>query len=102
LRQARPGVSYIAEQAGLPVIPVGIVGTTDDFWQKASKGKRPQLEMRIGKPFQLPPLKDKGIERRECRQRNADLVMRHIAGLLPEEYRGIYAEDAIFTDSNTV
>jgi 1-acyl-sn-glycerol-3-phosphate acyltransferase len=101
LRQAKPGISYIAEQTGLAVIPVGIVGTTDDFLKKASKGKRPQLEMRIGKPFQLPPIKDKGTERRESRQRNADLVMRHIAGLLPEEYRGIYAEAAIIPDSNT-
>jgi 1-acyl-sn-glycerol-3-phosphate acyltransferase len=96
LRQAKPGISYIAEQTGLPVIPVGIVGTTDDFWHKASKGKRPLLEMRIGKPIQLPPGKGKGAERRESRQRNADLVMRHIAGLLPEEYRGVYAESAIF------
>jgi 1-acyl-sn-glycerol-3-phosphate acyltransferase len=99
LREAKPGVSYIAERAGLPIIPVGIVGTTDDFWQKASKGKRPRLEMHIGKPFQLPPVTGKGTERRESRQRIADLVMRHIAGLLPEEYRGVYAENAIFSES---
>jgi len=101
LRLAKPGVSYIAEQTGLPVVPVGIVGTTDDFWRKASKGKRPQLEMRIGKPIQLPPVKGKGTERRLSRQRNADLVMRHIAGLLPEGYRGVYAESAIFPDLKT-
>ena len=101
LRQAKPGVSYIAEQTGLPVIPVGIVGTTDDFWKKASKGKRPQLEMHIGKPFHLPPVEGKGMERRESRQRNADLVMRHIAGLLPEGYRGIYAESVIFPQTKT-
>jgi 1-acyl-sn-glycerol-3-phosphate acyltransferase len=101
LRQAWPGIAYIAEQAGLPVIPVGIVGTKDDFWQKASKGKRPKLEMHIGKPLQLPPVEGKGNERRESRQRNADLVMRHIAGLLPEDYRGVYAECAIFPDAKT-
>jgi 1-acyl-sn-glycerol-3-phosphate acyltransferase len=101
MRLARPGIAYIAEQTGLPVVPVGIVGTTDDFWQKASKGKRPQLEMRIGKPIQLPPVEGKGAERRESRQRNADLVMSHIAGLLPENYRGVYAESAIFPDSKT-
>jgi 1-acyl-sn-glycerol-3-phosphate acyltransferase len=95
LRRAKPGISYIAEQTGLEVIPVGIVGTTDDFWHKASKGRRPKLEMHIGKAIQLPPLNGKGTERREARQINADLVMRHIAGLLPEEYRGVYAESAI-------
>lgn len=99
MRQAMPGIAYIAEQTGLPVIPVGIVGTTDDFWQKASKGKRPQLEMRIGRPIRLPAVDGKGAERRESRQRNADLVMRSIAGLLPEEYRGVYAESAIFPDA---
>jgi hypothetical protein len=54
--------------------------------------------MHIGKPFHLPPVEGKGAERRESRQRNADLVMRHIAGLLPENYRGVYAVSAIFPD----
>jgi 1-acyl-sn-glycerol-3-phosphate acyltransferase len=101
LRQAKPGVSYIAEQTRLAVIPVGIVGTTDDFWQKASKGKRPGLEMHIGKPIQLSAGSGKGANRHESRQINADLVMRHIAGLLPEEYRGVYAETAIFPGTQT-
>ncbi len=99
MRTAFPGVSYIAERTGVPVIPVGIVGTTDDFFKKASKGMRPLLEMRIGKPFLLPPVEGKGESRRESRQQNADLVMRHIAGLLPEEYRGVYADNAIFPAS---
>jgi 1-acyl-sn-glycerol-3-phosphate acyltransferase len=102
LRQARPGVAYIAEESGLPVIPVAIVGTTDDFWKKASKGQRPRLEMHIGKPIQLPPVQGNGAMRRESRRQNADLVMRHIAGLLPEEYRGVYSQDAIFPDAESV
>lgn len=101
LRQAKPGIAYIAEQTGLPVIPVGVVGTKDDFMKKAIKGKRPPLEMHIGKPILLPPVEGKGEERRASRQSNADLVMRHIAGLLPEEYRGVYAESAIFPDKKT-
>jgi 1-acyl-sn-glycerol-3-phosphate acyltransferase len=101
MRQAKAGIAFIVEQTGLPVVPVAIVGTTDDFFQKASKGKRPQLEMRIGKPIHIPPIEAKGAERREARQRNADLVMRHIAGLLPENYRGFYADSAIFPDSET-
>ena len=95
LRQGKPGIAYIAEQSGLPIVPVGIVGTTDDFWHKATKGKRPPLEMHIGMPIRLPPIEGRGVERREARQRNADLVMAHIAGLLPEEYRGVYRTNAI-------
>ncbi len=56
LRRAKPGIAYLAELSGIPVLPVGIVGTTDDFWKKAKRGERPQLEMRIGKLIQLPKI----------------------------------------------
>ncbi len=95
MKRAMPGVGYIIEHAQVPVIPVGLVGTTDDFWQRATHGERPQLEMHIGKPIVFPPITQKGAERREARQINADLVMRHIAGLLPEEYHGAYTGQAI-------
>ncbi|MEW5938401.1 MAG: lysophospholipid acyltransferase family protein [Chloroflexota bacterium] len=97
MRRAKPGIAYIVEATRVPVVPVGLVGTTDDFWQRARRGERPPLEMRIGKPFRLPPIEEstRGAARREARQRNADLVMSHLAGLLPEEYRGAYAESAI-------
>jgi len=96
MRRAKSGVAYIVEQTGVPVVPVGLVGTTEDFWQRAKRGERPQLEMRIGRPINLPEITVKGNERHEARQQNADLVMRHLAGLLPEEYRGVYAESTIF------
>ncbi len=90
MKQAKPGVAYIIEKAGVPVVPVGIVGTTDDFFKKAIKGERRLLEMNIGKPFLLPSVSGKGEEKREGRQKNADLVMSKIAALLPAEYRGYY------------
>jgi 1-acyl-sn-glycerol-3-phosphate acyltransferase len=95
MQRALPGVAYIIEKTGVPVVPAGLVGTTDDFWQRAKRGERPHLELRIGKPFDLPPITEKGTARREARQRNADLVMGYIAGLLPEDYRGVYAYSAI-------
>jgi 1-acyl-sn-glycerol-3-phosphate acyltransferase len=94
MQRARPGVAYLAEESGLPVVPVGIVGTTDDFWHKARRGRRPRLEMHIGKPIHLPPVEGRGAGRREARQRNADLVMQKIAELLPEEYRGVYGDSS--------
>lgn len=98
MRRAKPGVAYIVEQTGVPVLPVGLVGTTEDFWQRATRGKtRPSLEMRIGKPIQLPVITARGMERHTIRQQHADLVMSHLAGLLPEEYRGEYAGSAIPT-----
>jgi 1-acyl-sn-glycerol-3-phosphate acyltransferase len=95
MRRAMPGIAFILERARVPVVPVGVVGTTDDFAKKAFRFKRPSLEMHIGKPFHLPPIEGSGQQRREARQRNADLVMGHIAALLPEAYRGVYADQVI-------
>lgn len=95
MRRALPGIAYIVEQTGVPVVPVGLVGTTEDFWQRARRGEKPPLEIHIGVPVTLPLISEIGVARREARQRNADLVMQHLAGLLPEEYRGVYAETAI-------
>ncbi len=95
MQRAMPGLGYIIEHARVPVIPVGILGTTGDFWQRAKRGKRPTIELRIGKPIHFSSIQEKGAARREARQRNADLVMRYIAGLLPPEYHGVYAGQSI-------
>ncbi len=95
MRPAKSGIAYLVERSRVPVVPVGVVGTTDDLLQQISRGKRPKLEMHIGKPIQLPPVEGAGDARREIRRCNADLVMAHIAGLLPESYRGYYADRAI-------
>lgn len=90
MRKALPGVAYIADKTGVPVVPVGITGTTDDFIDKAIRLRRPRLEMRIGKPINLPVIEGKGAARREALQSNADLIMQAIATLMPSEYRGVY------------
>ncbi len=97
MRRAKPGIAYILDEANVPVIPVGIVGTTDDLFKKGLRLERPKIEIRIGKPIRLPSLEGRGEERREARQRHADLIMSHIAGLLPPEYRGVYSDSAIFS-----
>ncbi|GAB4482615.1 MAG: lysophospholipid acyltransferase family protein [Anaerolineales bacterium] len=95
MRRARPGVAFILEAAGVPVLPVAVIGTADDFFQRAIRGGRPRLILRVGRPFSVPALSGRGEERRLARQQIADLVMSHIAGLLPADYRGVYAESAI-------
>jgi 1-acyl-sn-glycerol-3-phosphate acyltransferase len=95
MRRAKPGIAHIVDGARVPVVPAGIVGTSDDLLKRALRFQRPQLELRVGKPFMLPPIEGRGEARREARQRNADLVMQHLAGLLPPEYRGVYADSAI-------
>lgn len=90
MRRALPGVAYAVDKARVPVIPVGVMGATGDFLKRALKFERPVIEMRIGVPIYLPPVDGRGELRRRALQNNADLIMQHIAALLPEEYGGYY------------
>lgn len=98
MRQALPGIAYLVEKASsqspIPVIPVGILGALDDYLDKALHARRPPLQMNIGAPLYLPPLPRRNPERRQAMQENTDLIMRHIAALLPPQYHGVYADPA--------
>lgn len=96
MRRAKAGIAYIVDLAGVPVLPVGISGATDDFLKRAVQLKRPQITMRIGAPLELAPLRGRGEEKREMRQANADRIMSHIAGLLPEPYWGVYSPEGSY------
>jgi len=91
LQAGQPGIAYIIEKCPVPVIPVGIVGTTEDFLNLALHFQRPKLEIRIGKPIHLDFAEDTRGERRATRQKNIDMIMHQIAALLPDEYQGVYA-----------
>lgn len=95
MRRALPGVAYIVEKTGVPVVPVGVVGATDDFMRRALHFKRPRLEMRIGQPFHLPTVEGKGADRRAALQANADQIMQAIAALVPSEYHGVYQSSEV-------
>ena len=95
MRRALPGVAYIVDKTGVPVVPVGIVGASDDLLDRAFHFKRPKLEMRIGKPFSLPAVQGKGAERRESLQANSDQIMQAIASLMPAEYHGVYQDPRV-------
>jgi 1-acyl-sn-glycerol-3-phosphate acyltransferase len=95
MRRAKRGTAYIVEKTNVPVLPVGLIGTTEDYWKRATRGKRPLIETRIGKPLDMPKITSKGKQKHADRQSNVDLIMNHLAGLLPEEYRGVYADTAI-------
>jgi 1-acyl-sn-glycerol-3-phosphate acyltransferase len=90
MHRAMPGVAYLVEKTKVPVVPVGVAGTTDDFFDRAIHFHRPKVEIHIGKPIILPAVEGKGAVRREALQANADRIMREIGALLPAEYRGVY------------
>lgn len=106
MRRALPGAAYIVGKTNLPVLPVGIIGTSDDLFDRifaSWRGRipKPRLEMRIGPPLQLPPIEGRGEARRQALQRNIDQVMIHIGKLLPPEYHGVYAEQIAQTEQET-
>lgn len=87
---AKTGVAYLAHRANCLVIPAAIWGT-ETIKTDLRRLRRPAIHMRVGAPIHLPPL-ERG-DRSAALQRNTDLLMRHIAALLPEAYRGVYGVD---------
>ncbi|HYK99468.1 MAG TPA: lysophospholipid acyltransferase family protein [Candidatus Acidoferrales bacterium] len=79
--RAHPGVALVARRAGVPIVPVGVIGSKrariGAFWRR-------DVLFRIGEPFDPKEL-PQGDE-----QAAADEIMRHVAALLPSEMRGVY------------
>jgi 1-acyl-sn-glycerol-3-phosphate acyltransferase len=91
LLEGRPGASFLAAKADLPVIPVGATGTEDRlFLANLKRLRKTPVSMRIGEPFRLPPLPKQGRE--AALQADTIEIMCRIAALLPPEYRGVYAD----------
>ena len=91
MAEGKPGVAYLALKAGLPILPVGVTGTEDRLVIEQLKHfKKSQIKIIMGKPFNLPPLPRK--DRDAALQAYTDEIMCRIGALLPENYRGIYAE----------
>ena len=90
LRRGKPGVASIAARAGVPVLPVGIIGA-DTLAHALRRGCRTDVLVRIGKPFLPSPRTDLAVKQK--RQVQADEIMTRVAGLLPPEYWGVYGRD---------
>jgi 1-acyl-sn-glycerol-3-phosphate acyltransferase len=90
MNRARPGVAYIVEKTGVPVLPVAVVGTSEQFFSQGIHLMRPRVEMRIGPSIHLPPVEGKGAARHQSLQANADQIMLAIASMMPPEYHGVY------------
>jgi 1-acyl-sn-glycerol-3-phosphate acyltransferase len=97
LQEAHWGAAFLAAKAGVPVVPVGVVGTYDKLVvERLKRFKRLQVQVRIGKTYTLPPLKPG--DREAQLQQYTDEIMCQIAALLPEELRGFYADHPRLTE----
>jgi 1-acyl-sn-glycerol-3-phosphate acyltransferase len=89
LIQAQPGIVTIAQHSDAPLMPLANWGG-ENFRRNLGKLKRTHFFIRVGKIFTL----DTHGERMTgaLRQRIADDMMYKVAALLPEKYRGAYAD----------
>jgi 1-acyl-sn-glycerol-3-phosphate acyltransferase len=91
LIEAKPGVSYLATKLDRPIVPVGITGTEDkNLLDSFKRLRRSHITVRAGLAFTLPPLPREN--RDEVLKQYTDEIMCRIAALLPEDYRGVYAD----------
>jgi 1-acyl-sn-glycerol-3-phosphate acyltransferase len=90
LIEAKPGVSYLASKLDRPIIPVAITGTEDsNLLNNLKRLRRSHVTVTAGPAFTLPSLPRES--RDEALKHYTDEIMCHIAALLPERYRGVYA-----------
>ena len=91
LIEGKPGVAYLAARSGFPVVPVAITGTEDKvILGNLKRLRKSTIILTGGEPFIIPPLPNKN--RDEALQKYTDEIMCRMAALLPERYRGVYAE----------
>ena len=91
LIEARPGGSYLASKAGVPIVPVALVGTEDKVFKAQLKRlRRTHVTARVGEPFTIPPVR--GKDREAQLKIYTDEIMCRIAAQLPPSYRGFYAD----------
>ena len=85
----RAGSAVIASRLGVPLLPVGIIGT-DKINGVSWLWRRPRITINIGQPFELPRVNGK-LNKSQMRLLTNSMMVK-IAALLPEENRGAYKE----------
>ncbi len=96
IEQVLPGAAFVAVRTGAPILPVAVTGTQSlPLDAKAAKlphhRGRSHVTVTVGEPFHLTP----GPNGKYDVTAATDEIMRHVAALLPPEYRGIYADTAL-------
>jgi 1-acyl-sn-glycerol-3-phosphate acyltransferase len=87
LEAGQAGAAFLAQKANVPIVPVALTGTA---WKEILPAwrriRRPCVTLTYGPPYRLPA----GLPRAAA----LNEIMRHIADLLPPQYRGVYADGA--------
>lgn len=90
LQKARSGVAFFASKTGAPVVPIAITGTEDRLiLENLRRFRRSSIVVKAGKP--IVARLDESLEREQALEAVTDDIMCRIAAMLPEKYRGAYA-----------
>lgn len=94
LAKGYQGVVFLALQNRVPILIVAHYGV-EKFWHNIKRLKRTRVTFVVGKPFML--VSETKITK-NVHQEMTDQVMTRIASMLPERYRGAYADLEIISD----
>lgn len=95
LIEAKKGILLIARLTGAPLVPIGLYGTENllpidkDGDMRSENFHHADVHVRIGQQFELP-VRAKEQDKKEYEADTMNTLMRKIAALLPEPYRGLY------------
>jgi len=89
LAEGLPGAVTVALRSKAPIIPVATYGH-ENLTENLKRLRRTDFHIRVGEIFHL--YQPSGKVTRQIRKQMIDEMMYRIAALLPEEYRGVYAD----------
>lgn len=91
LLPGKHGSAFLAAKAGVPIVPIALTGTEDAVVKaRLRRLQRLDVTIRVGEPFELPPLDRK--DRDAYLEAQTTEIMCRIAALLPPDYHGHYAD----------
>lgn len=93
LQRPKSGAAYLANRSGAVLMPVVVWGTADVIpaWFRL---RRADVYVRYGRPFRLPPERARAAQLDDY----TDRIMVELARLLPEQYRGVYADHPLLKE----
>jgi 1-acyl-sn-glycerol-3-phosphate acyltransferase len=91
LQEGKLGVAFLASKSEYPVLPVAVTGTEDrGIMENIKHFRRSKITATAADLFYIDI--PKGIGREEAMRQATDEIMCQIGALLPEKYRGVYAD----------
>jgi len=96
LGKGLPGIVLLAQRTGAPILPIACWGH-ENFWGNLTHLRRTDFYIAVGKPFKLKL--SSGTLSKDVREQVTQEVMYQISALLPENYRGVYADMSKMTSN---